>query len=273
MTLLQKNTFEKSVLLQALITRTPLGLITDVDGTISPIVSNPDAAQVTTRSRSLLEALAGQLACVAVISGRAAADVATRVGIPDILVIGNHGMERWDQNRAVLSPQAAHYRPAMVQALAALEPLLTSGMTLEDKGATLSVHYRQTSDPDHVGRVLEPHLSRIVMVHGLRLFHGRRVFEIRPPVEIDKGSAFRDLIDEFDLAGALYIGDDTTDVHAFRAAHLLRESGGCFAVSMGVVSEETPQSVLDSADLTVSGVSGVEDLLAWVLKASTASST
>ena len=109
--------------------------------------------------------------------------------------------------------------------------------------------------------------------NGLRLFHGRRVFELRPPIDIDKGSALRRLIATHALESALYMGDDTTDVDALIAARELRNEGGCYALGVGVESEGTPELVLEAADLLVSDVSGVEGLLAWVLNARRASST
>ena len=96
---------------------------------------------------------------------------------------------------------------------------------------------------------------------------------MRPPVEIDKGSAFRDLVGQHDLEAALFIGDDTTDAAALRMARRLRAEGRCYAVGVGVESDSTPAAVLDSADVFAEGVAGVEALLAWLVEARMASST
>jgi trehalose 6-phosphate phosphatase len=262
-----------STLLQPVVSGARVGLVTDVDGTISPIVDHPDAAQVTPRSRALLADLRPHLALVAVISGRAAADVRERVGLPDLVYVGNHGLEWWAGGRIEIAPEAAVFRPALEAALDAVRADLVPGMLVEDKGATLSVHYRQTADPAAVSARLAPVFEALARQHGLRLFKGRMVFEIRPPIDVNKGSAFRDLITRYRLDAALYLGDDTTDVDALRMARRLREEGVCAAVGLGVESANMPPAVRDSADLLVSGIQDVEAFLSWLLNERSASST
>ncbi|GIV80847.1 MAG: hypothetical protein KatS3mg051_0201 [Anaerolineae bacterium] len=172
-----------------------LGLVTDVDGTISPIVADPDAAQVTPRNRALLQALAECLPLVAVISGRAVDDVRARVGISDLVYIGNHGLEWAIADRTEAPPEAQAHRPALQAALQAARRFRVPGLYLEDKGVTVSIHYRQCPDPDAVAAQLEPLLADIAAAQGLRLFAGRRVFELRPPLAIDKGVAFARLVE------------------------------------------------------------------------------
>lgn len=251
--------------LQSWIHKPRKGLITDVDGTISPIVSVPDAAQVTPRSRELLQDLQPYLDLVAVISGRAAVDVQTRVGVAGVVYVGNHGLERWHDGRVIVPPEVKAYRPALESVLNALQPHAESGMLLEDKGVTLSVHYRNTDDPPAVANRLRPVIHRIGEQYGVRIFEGRMVFEVRPPLDTNKGSAFRALAQEYRLDAALYLGDDTTDVDALKAARALREAGACRAYGIGVKAQETPASVLANADLVVEGVSGVEDFLSSLL--------
>ncbi len=260
-------------LLQPLVERPRLGLVTDVDGTISPIVSEPEAAQVTGRSRELLRALQVHLALVAVVSGRSVKDVRNRVALPGVVYLGNHGLERWEDNRVVPAPQAAAFRPALEAAMEALGPQQMPGMQIEDKGATLSIHYRQTADPAAVAEKFAPLLREIAASHGLSFFQGRMVFELRPPLEVNKGTAFRGLVIERELDAAVYIGDDTTDVDALRMARQLRQEQRCYCLGLGVESPDIPDAVRATADLLVSGVSGVESFLAWLLTARSASST
>lgn len=259
--------------LRAFATQARAGLLTDVDGTISPIVPHPDDARVSERSRELLEELSSCLTLVGVISGRAAADIARRVGVPDLVYVGNHGLERWVDGMVKPDPSAAAYRPQVQVAKHQIEPRLKPGMWIEDKQATLSVHYRQTADPDSIAQDMSPLIQQIAARQGLRFFEGRRIFEIRPPVDVDKGTAFRQLIDEYRLDAALYIGDDVTDTDAFRVARRLRESGRCYALGVGVESDSTPELVTETSDLSASGISGVESLLAWLLSACRESST
>ena len=262
----------KDELLKA-INKPRLGLITDVDGTISPIVNVPDEARVTPRNLELLADLGAQLTLTAVISGRSAEDVYERVGLPELVYIGNHGMEQWKDGKVIVLQTVAVYRSALSAAIPEIKQILVAGMRFEDKGATLSVHYRQTSDPETIAREMTPFMQRIAKEHGLHLTQGRMVFEFRPPVEINKGTAFEGLVKSYQLDGAFYLGDDTTDVAVFLAARRLREAGQCLAYGLGVASRGTPQAVLTEADCLVQEVPGVESFLDWLSKARMASFT
>jgi trehalose 6-phosphate phosphatase len=262
----------KSELLKA-VDRQRLGLITDVDGTLSPIVDVPDEARVTPRNLELLAALGAQLTLTAVVSGRSAKDVYQRVGLSGLAYIGNHGMEKWQDGKVIASPTVAAYRGNLLAATPEIKRILVSGMRFEDKGATVSVHYRQTSHPEEVAKGLTLVMQGIAEKHGLHLTQGRMVFEFRPPVEIDKGTAFEELVKTYQLEAAFYLGDDTTDVAVFLTAKRLRETGQCLAYGLGVASQGTPQSVLTEADYLVQEVAGVESFLDWLSKARMASST
>lgn len=253
--------------LGTLLSKQRVGLITDVDGTISPIAKTPDAARVTEKSKDLLRSMTGSFTLVAVVSGRAVEDVRSRVGVPGVVYVGNHGLERWQDGKVHLSEAARSYRNALEAARDKLEREVPEDMYVEDKGATLSIHYRSMRDPEAAADNYRPVVERISKQYGLRVFEGRMVFEVRPPVDANKGSALRDLIKEFKLDAALYIGDDTTDVDAFKVAQSLREEGKCYALAFGVDSEETPDEVRESADFLVEGVSGVEDFFGWLASA------
>ncbi|MFN8564045.1 MAG: trehalose-phosphatase [Anaerolineae bacterium] len=248
-----------------------VGLVTDVDGTISPIAPTPDAAQVPPRSRDLLRRLAGRLALVAAVSGRAADDLSARVGVPGLVYVGNHGLERLRDGESEALPEAIAARPALERVIAALRSRLLPGMILEDKGVTLSIHYRQSADPAAVEAAFAPLVEQISRENGLRYFRGKMIFEVRPAVEVNKGTAFARLIAEYALAAAMYIGDDVTDADALIMARSLRRAGTCFALGVGVESDDTPAVLQDNADVLVSGVSGVEALLDWLLSTLSAS--
>lgn len=260
-------------LLKGLLQHQPLGLISDMDGTLSHLVSRPDAATITPRARTLLATLAERLALVALVSGRAAADLRTRAGLPQLVYVGNHGLERWANEQVQVRPEAVAYRPALQAALRELEPQLLPDMLLEAKDVTASVHYRETADPTAVQAHMQPVVERIAAAHGLRASAGRMIFEIRPPVEIDKGTAFQELVEAYGLKSAIFIGDDTTDTDALRVAQAMRREGRCYAVAVGVDSPGTPDGVRASSDILVPGVEGVEDFLDWLVKASSASVT
>jgi trehalose 6-phosphate phosphatase len=249
------------------------GLISDVDGTLSHLVRVPEDALVTEASRAALFHLQRELPLVAVVSGRAAADVYERVSVPGLVAIGNHGLERWTPEGVEVNVAVAEHRPALLAAATEISGYLEPGMTLEDKGPTLTVHYRRTAEPQETAQRLAPEMERIAGDHGLTLHYGRMVFELRPPLTTNKGTAFTALIEEFDLQAALYLGDDTTDVDALLAAQRLREEGRCLSYGVGVVDEGTPPSVARSADLLASGVEDVEALLSWLANAVSASRT
>ncbi|MFO7323644.1 MAG: trehalose-phosphatase [Chloroflexota bacterium] len=260
-------------LLDALVQHSRLGLVADFDGTLSPIAPTPDAAQLSARNRELLALLRNQLALVGVVSGRGVRDLRDRVGLDGLTYIGNHGLERWVDGRVEIVPEARSYRPALEAVMAEVTPLLVGGTIVEDKDATISIHYRLAEAPDRVQATLGPRIEKIAQAHGVRFFEGHRVFELRPPVQIDKGTAFRGLIEEFVLDAAVFIGDDTTDADALRVARELRSNGMCYALGVGVEASGTPASVRESADFLLPGVPGVEEFLSWLSSAASASDT
>jgi trehalose 6-phosphate phosphatase len=244
------------------------GLITDVDGTISRLVDEPDAATIVSRSREALARLQAQLPLVAVVSGRAAADVAERVGLPGLVYVGNHGLERWENGRLSPLVDITPYHPALDRAKTAVEQIAPEGMWVEDKQATLSVHYRLTADPAAVYEQYKPHIVQIAESEGLRFFEGRLIFELRPPVEAHKGTAFTALVEEYELDTAVFLGDDVTDVDAMEAAHKLRENGRCYTLTIGVRAAHTPASVLAHSDFLAHGVDDVADFLSYLAASS-----
>lgn len=257
--------------LRELTTRARLGVVTDMDGTISPVALTPDSAYVTPRARDLLHQLHERVALVAVVSGRAVADLRERVGLPELVYVGNHGLERWRDGRIDAAPEAVAARPALAAAAAELRSRLLPGMLLEDKGVTLAIHYRMADDPEQAQTIFASLVRRAAEMHSLAAFDGRMSFELRPPVKINKGTTFRRLVAEYELDAAVFLGDDTTDADALAAAQALRQAGTCYALAVGVDSEETPEVVRASSDVLVPGVAGVEDWLERLLNAVSAS--
>jgi trehalose 6-phosphate phosphatase len=147
-----------------------------------------------------------------------------------------------------------------------LEKIALAGTQVEDKGVTVTFHYRQTEDPDAARDRFHPRIKAIASETGLEFFEGRMIFELRPPVKADKGIAFAKLVDEFKLDSVIYIGDDTTDIAALKMAQKLRQENRCFAIGVGVMSNDHPSQMPEAADLLTSGVPDVENLFAWILK-------
>ncbi|HEY2594657.1 MAG TPA: trehalose-phosphatase, partial [Chloroflexota bacterium] len=126
-------------------------------------------------------------------------------------------------------------------------------------------HYRLAPDPDLTGSALLAILGRWAIPSGLRIEEGRRVFNLLPPLTVTKGTAVTWLVREHRLEGVVYLGDDVTDAHAFRALHALRQSSGVRTLAIGVVGSETPPSVRELADASVPSVAAVAELLCRVL--------
>lgn len=199
-----------------------LVLLLDFDGTLAPIVARPELAEIPERTRAALDRLlAAPGVRVAVVSGRGMADARERARIGGVAYAGNHGMEIEGPGVRRVHPEALAARPELDAVAAAVVPALAEvpGAFLEDKGLTLSVHYR-LAPGDHVERVREIVRGAVEGRPGLRLTEGKMVLEVRPRVEWDKGRAVLFLLDHLRPppdAPVLYLGDDTTDEDAFRA--------------------------------------------------------
>jgi trehalose 6-phosphate phosphatase len=247
----------------------PAGLITDIDGTISPIAPTPAEAVVAGEARAALARLAARLDVVAVVSGRAADACLAMVGLPGLLYVGNHGMERLRAGETSAHPAAAAAERAVGEALADIEAALAgtplaATTLIEDKRLTGSIHYRLTPDPAAARAALAPIVNAAAARHGLKVTEGRAILEVRPDIVVNKGTAIVDLVRERGLRGAVFLGDDLTDVDGFLALRTLRERGELTAVCVGVVGPETPAAVRDAVDGVVDGVDGCAALLTAV---------
>lgn len=254
---------------RALLSQRPAALVTDVDGTISPIASRPEEARVQPGIVHLLRRLAGRLDLVAAISGRSIGQLRPMIDIEGMVYVGNHGLEWWDQGQATVAPEARPYLPALEATMVWLgKRLELSGVLVEDKGATGSVHYRLSPDPAAVRRTILQTIAQCPSAHDLEVVEGRMVVNLRPPVPADKGTAVERLVRRWGLRGVLYLGDDLTDLDAFQALRSMRQSGECDALLVGVASPEAPPGLAEGADHLLNGVDAVEsflrDLAAWL---------
>lgn len=198
----------------------------DFDGTLAPIVPHYLDAQLLPEARPVLERLAARSDTdIALISGRSLRDLEQRIGLPGIYYAGNHGLELHGPDLADVVPGALALQARVQRCRAALEDVLRSlpNVHLEDKQLSLSVHYRMVDDPGQQ-RQVEEVVERVFQQHceGLRLTSGKRVREIRPDIDWDKGKALLYIIREIErLRGAqvlpMFVGDDTTDEDGFVA--------------------------------------------------------
>lgn len=247
----------------------PRGLFTDVDGTISAIAPTPEAATLLPGVREVLERAREVFDLVAAVSGRAAADAARMVGLEGILYIGNHGFERLERDEVRVVPEAEPFVGAIGAALDEAERALAPawpGLRVERKGVTGSVHVRATADPRRAEAAALETMRRLAEPAGLRVTRGKMVIELRPPVGMSKGVAVDQEIRAHGLRGALYLGDDRTDLDAFRALRRLTETGICRGVAVAVDHAEAPGGLSAAADVALAGIEQVPEFLQWVVE-------
>ena len=245
---------------RAALMQSPAGLVTDFDGTLAPIVSDPRAAAPTASAVPALNRLAERLAVVAVITGRAALDARRLLGGPArIWIVGNHGLE-WlppGSDEPEPTPNALALRAAVSKA-ATRVPVL-DGVTIEEKGLSATIHYRLAPDPKAARSAILDALAGAE--HDLEVREGRQSVELRPRGAGDKGSALRSIVERFGLRGLLVSGDDLTDVDMFRVARELRGRGLRSVVLAIAGSDEVPSSVSGAADATLVDPAAFADLL------------
>jgi trehalose 6-phosphate phosphatase len=239
--------------------QTPSAVVTDIDGTISAIAPTPAEAMVDPGAKAALALLAERLAVVAVVSGRAPQDGAAMVGLPELIYVGNHGLERVARGTPWTHPLAAAAQPAIAAALTEIESAARAAadvpwLLVENKGVTGTIHYRLAPDQIAAAALLEPLARAAATQHGLRLTLGRMIFEVRPALAVNKGTAIRELVQDLGLHGIVFFGDDVTDVDAFRALRELREAGEAATLRVGVLGPETSPAVLAEIDVSVNGV-------------------
>jgi len=216
-------------------------LLFDVDGTLAPIAPRPELARVPAETRVELARLARSYLFVACISGRPGEEAAALVGLDGIRYVGNHGLEL-DERAGELAAQIATFKESVE-------------LPVEDKGLSLSYHYRGAEDEDAARTELEQVAER-AREAGLDPRWGRKVLEVRPSVAADKGTAVRTLLASVAVRQGLYAGDDTTDLDAFRGLDGLE-----VAVRIAVASAEAPSGLREAADLTVGSPAELLELL------------
>ncbi len=235
------------------------GIFLDFDGTISAITPTPGGAVLHPRAAEILPDLA-RFYPLCVLSGRRVTDVASLVGLAHVHYVGVHGMEWLEGDEPKMDPEVLPHLPSLDRARSELLESLADlpGLVLEDKMLTLTLHFREAPHLEEEAVRLAENLALRL---GLRTKRGRMAVELRPPVEIDKGTVIIRLARGWGLRRGLYAGDDLTDVDAFRGLRYLMREGGFEGVAVAVLSPEVPVELEAVADLTVQGPEGLLDLL------------
>ncbi|MEJ7891985.1 MAG: trehalose-phosphatase [Solirubrobacteraceae bacterium] len=240
-------------------------VLLDVDGVLAPIVEHPDDAHMPETTRRPLIEVAKRYGVVACVSGRRASDARRIVSLGSISYLGSHGSEIL--RAGTIAPELDHELQAWTARVRAFagdafgEDLRRLRVRLEDKEAIAALHWRGVPDEEDAQRAIEG-VARDAEDAGFVTHWGRKVLEIRPPVRIDKGAGIVRLLRDTELTGAVYVGDDLTDVNAFRGLDDLVASGSLgVAVKIGVRSDEGPPQLEREATHMVDGTAGVRDLL------------
>ena len=216
-------------------------IVLDVDGTLAPIVRRPEEAAVPEEARRELRRLVGRYALVACVSGRTGDDARRLVALEGVRYVGSHGLE--------LAPEAGRWHDEIHRFAATVD------WPVEDKGLTVSFHYREAENEQDALEYLGDVAER-ARAAGLVARFGRKVLEIRPPVQADKGTAVAQLLADAGLRRALYAGDDTTDIDGFRALDGLE-----LGIRVAVSSDEAPSELVEAADIVVASPAELLTLL------------
>lgn len=259
---------EKAALEEALapLKRAPaeVAVLCDIDGTLAPIAARPGDAKIFEEAKGALEQLSGQYGVVACVSGRPALEARKIVAVDGITYIGNHGYELLPPaaSDVDLTEDAGTYRKKVHSFGATWAwKLLQLGIRAEDKGPIFALHWRGVEDEAEAMEGIKK-AAAAAKDQGLKTHWGRKVLELRPPQEVNKGNAIATLLKGKPLNAALYIGDDVTDLDAFSALRELKEEGKLeTTVCIGVKSDEGPSEVAEQADITIDGVEGAARLL------------
>lgn len=240
------------------------GVLCDIDGTLAPIVGDPEAATVPEEARAVLRELASRYAIVACVSGRRAEAARRMVGLEELAYAGNHGLELLGpgEREPRMHPALEGRETAAAEFVGAISrETSAAGMRVEDKGPIQALHWRGAAE-EGGAEALAREVARRAEAEGLIPHFGRKVLEVRPLAEVDKGVAVRFLLEGSGADRALFGGDDRTDLDGFAALRKLEREGALvMAVCVGVASSEGPEGIRERADVLVDGTEGFLALL------------
>ena len=246
--------------------RRPLGIFSDIDGTLAPIVARPEKARVSPRNRELLEELVGVGVRVTLITGRTLEAAQGMTSVEGLAFAAIHGLETSVGGETEPAAGVELYVEAARSVLRDVAGLKVDGLIVEDKGPIVAFHYRNALNEWAARAGILDAIGHSAAAERFVIQEGRKVVELRPPLEVNKGTAVTDLAARLGVASLICMGDDVTDLDMFAAGTRLRD-GGMPAALVAVRSPEVAREVMDAADYTVDGVGGVEWLLGELLSA------
>jgi len=242
-------------------------ILFDYDGTLTPIVDRPEIARLPDGIKVMLNKLTHRPGViVGIISGRAISDIREMVGVDNIIYAGNHGLEIEGPGIKFIHPLTDEIKSAMhiIGLVLAKAMARIRGVIVEDKGLTLSVHYRlvDTEQLQQVNAIFDNTVNIVGKGGKVRTTSGKKVHEVRPAVPWNKGRAVQMILEKFlpkNVRGSylsIYVGDDLTDEDAFEAVN----NAGGISIFVGDSRQKS------AAAYSLNDTSEVGSLLAEVLK-------
>jgi trehalose 6-phosphate phosphatase len=231
-----------------------VALILDFDGTLSPIVEDAAAAVPHTDVPDLLTRLLDRFGLVAVVSGRPVEFLVPLLP-PGLVLAGLYGLELVVDGERRDHPQAGNWREVVDDVAGRAELRGPPGVGIERKGLSITMHYRTAPDQE---AATAAYAAEEALRSGLEARPARMSWELHPPIEVDKGTAVLDLVD--DLRAVAFAGDDVGDLPGFDALDELADKGVA-TLRIAVDSPEAPLALLDRADVVVDGPEGLVALL------------
>ncbi len=241
-----------------------VGLFSDFDGTLTPIFDDPGNTVISLAIRDTIGELSTRLELVAMVSGRDVNTLRKMIGLTSVTYVGNHGLEEWTPRGERQAHELQISGGLIKEVEKGIELFEVAGLSLENKGLSVAVHYRNSPDPAMARTELLPMLKHLAAARGLRIREGKMVLEIGPEAGVNKGTVVSRLVREFELSGAIVLGDDLTDCDAFDALHDFVLMGTLKGAAIAVVDEETPEAVKRRADFRLTGMAEVEEFLRWM---------
>lgn len=250
--------------LQTILAQRPLGLVFDIDGTLSPIAPTPDQARLYPGVVPLLER-AREHAHVAIMTGRAIEDGAAMLNLEGLTYIGTHGLE-WSEglpwsHPVEIVPEALDYYKPSKYLLDLVEKQLSDlpGVIVQRKRVGGSIHYRLSPNPVQIRQKLLSLLEEPAQQVNMGLSEGKQIIELRMPLPIHKGYALRQFAQRFSLHALVFAGDDRTDLDAILETARMRKEG-ITTLAIVVQHPDTLPELIQNADIRVQGVPGMIEL-------------
>jgi trehalose 6-phosphate phosphatase len=236
---------------------TSAAILLDFDGSLSPIVDDPDAAAPLPGARDAIAALVDHVARVAIVSGRPVAFLRAALAVDGVTYVGQYGLQRWEDGRVVTDARVEPFLEPVERTAAAASRGLPGVLVERKDGVALALHWRRRPE---LGPAASEWAARAAAAAGLELHPAKMAVELRPPVPMDKGTVLAELCAGLDAAA--FAGDDAGDLTAFAALDRLQATGDLTAaVRIAVASDESPPKLLARADVRVQGPAGLVALL------------